>query len=1416
MLRRSLFLGTCLPLFIAIALPAHGDDLGRLFGTIAREVIRDQQRRESSPQAGERQQTAPRTQTRTQQPATTPSVRQQQPQMSFAERTAVQRALLLSGHYAGEVDGILGAGSRRAIASWQASIGATSTGYLLPQQAATLIATAPAEPDATVQSQPSQQAGSATTPPWQQNPAPTIAAPGTPSATDAASALPSFDSPAAAATSANLPPDAVIGDHALNDRLLIWAVVNNPALIERHDHVYRLMGAGLAPELRQNRISDPSLQREAVRAALQDADPNPPSHARLEREVSIHPAWDGKPARLTTIFPEIDGAATITEVVTSERGRNTGAPVWTLRLARPFYMPPPAGLDRWVIPRDDKRTKTMLQIDMSLDGFSPELHPDMGLRSGTAQATISRVALIRRPAPPRRQGDPILPDEVLHVWTGDAPALAAASRPMDAAELVETYGGAASDGRYVVDVNSGEALLEPEYDSLVRFDGTGEALTTALSLRRLVESNPARLPDVPLTQSLSQSFLSERERLDLFPAEIALATPSTKISELALHAAMTTNAEAVRDLVVARTPDLPIALRKINSLFLGEYDFGAGGFNLSVGSTAYGYLPMAGPIPDTSHDVTLTMSPDQAQALLERLTHVNPAGGPGRQVFVVVDYTLDDVAARASGSGPITAAELGTLTPRSRIERAALFLDPGFTEKLMDLPVPESLAPAMAGDGVEGPGEALYATTGKSLWGAFVRADTQGDVTTEMIMNMPQVYRGATAGQQARAAALREEMLASAQDSYWIAAQLDLDAYDRATGSFPITGYQLRPVPYENDISGLEPPLLRPSDLRDLEALRVTPKEAAAIEGFRHPRFGFAAYMLVRPDGVAEDMEGYGPALTFPRPEVILLGPAGTDLLPDPVMLRIAVQAPPRLDAVGSQGAAPSVAAPDAIFLDQEGMDLLALSLDSGIYDDDAWRRMLIQRLMKERLFAMEDNPLRGPLPWGNFFDNPQLTPQADIVTSLLPAFRDWTLARAAALPQDVLLPLGQVPQAIPGCGGLLNVTSAQAAADYRFVMVNAPTLLGDLTLPTEMPASYSETTRAGGDQVWAFDSAPRHSPCRYPRQVGEAELSALIPDGAGHVAGLVHAVAVPTPAANDQSANGLLLRLKTSDLRLEMPEGKGDIPAGLRGVVVIASSVGHVTGYSIGRGKGFEEILSLTPQDWAIPEAAALAAQDIVGLTLGMPLAEFETAAQAHLGQAILFTEATPGKGMFGRARGLLNPQTTEALVAVYAPHAEDQPVVAIMRRLPLAADQTSTEALKISLTGKYGDVSYELEEGSWLWGTLPDNEDGWGVCGGASLMGRPERDQAPQLIPNTDLDLPQGSYLNRPDFWFEGGWPEVVTDRPGQVDPARCGPVVGARVSADHGNGRMLQVWLMDRKLAGELDDIPATSVEAADIKL
>ncbi|MFN3524641.1 MAG: peptidoglycan-binding protein, partial [Paracoccus sp. (in: a-proteobacteria)] len=59
--------------------------------------------------------------------------------LTQADRIAIQRRLAALGHYRSGIDGVFGAGTRRAITAWQTSTGLSGTGYLNADQSRTLL-----------------------------------------------------------------------------------------------------------------------------------------------------------------------------------------------------------------------------------------------------------------------------------------------------------------------------------------------------------------------------------------------------------------------------------------------------------------------------------------------------------------------------------------------------------------------------------------------------------------------------------------------------------------------------------------------------------------------------------------------------------------------------------------------------------------------------------------------------------------------------------------------------------------------------------------------------------------------------------------------------------------------------------------------------------------------------------------------------------------------------------------------------------------------------------------------------------------------------------------------------------------------------------------------------------------------------
>lgn len=98
----------------------------------------------------------------------------------------------------------------------------------------------------------------------------------------------------------------------------------------------------------------------------------------------------------------------------------------------------------------------------------------------------------------------------------------------------------------------------------------------------------------------------------------------------------------------------------------------------------------------------------------------------------------------------------------------------------------------------------------------------------------------------------------------------------------------------------------------------------------------------------------------------------------------------------------PSVRTPDKVYFDAETADLLVARHMPDALTDAEIRRMLLARWHFENSFGnIDDTPA-----WGRFFEFGQDKPDQTSINSLVDAFRKWTLARAASLPEEFHLNL--------------------------------------------------------------------------------------------------------------------------------------------------------------------------------------------------------------------------------------------------------------------------------------------------------------------------------------------------------------------------------------------------------------------------
>lgn len=1102
-------------------------------------------------------------------------------------------------------------------------------------------------------------------------------------------------------------------------------------------------------------------------------------------------------AHFGTRFTDISGVKAITDW----RLQGTGRQQLLLASDKPFFLAlPDDHATAWAQPTTDP-SRALLRVEMALDQLQPSA--DLaGYPMGRARMTVQRASLVLISEQPKGTRQ----ERVLHVWSGEAPETRKLDRPETAAEIAAIYGVTEQGGRVLTTPlpqtrasrnkpqEQPRALLADRNDyGMVR-----EALPMldqALRLAALVEAGPDRPFDPQLTRNAASTLLSQRERVELLPTALAISDYSAGMSELTVRKALMQAEPQVRQLIAGRAPLMPLPLRAVMMVRLGDYDFESGGFPLELQRQPAAWMP---PIfhKDGESGVMPRFFRIEVDSAEKLLAHLEQVGKPGnRSVYLISDYLLTGMRARPGATGPITEAELETVALASHVEAMALFADPAGQSRIRDLPVPEALAAAADTPAAGDLPDEIFATSGKSLMAAVavrhLGALEAGMLDPHDIANLPEDQRGS------RAQDYRAGLPGLARDRYWIAATMQVEGYDPDLGGFPTRHVLLEAVPYARDLSGVMAPTVQTASRADYELLRVPAEQAEAVAALTDDSGNLHMFLHV-PVADARVAEGEHPALHMGAPTEAILGRSSHATWPDAGELRVSLAAPDRLAWVLADPERPT-GAPKALLLDPEGLDLLALAQESGLYDDDAYRRMLLERMAKERI-AAKGTPLR--LDWGRFFRDPSRQMEPSALDAMLPAFRSWTAARVALLPQQVVLPVttgGRHP--LTGCDGARELGGSSSADQERLFRANAPLLLGQ-PLPgvDQLLVMHGTRPRPGPTRFWTVASTGRApgSACPF--------LQESDPVAGGYADLLLQVETQPELArTNAQALVAAGYALELTDRRLVPAADLTDVPQHLRGVLVLKASVQAVDLFSHDKAGTPAVVGRLQPGDWQAVTGTPPAAQDVLGMTLGMTLAEFDKAARAHLPQADAYVTVKPGKGPFGTASGYLDPATGEALAAIYAAQSPDKTVVAIMRQLEFPEAEIALDGLKASLIEKYGPAIIEYRDRQWAWGTLPQDEDSYGFCGGQSTFNPMSAEGQPELGTTDPAARERGRLSQRGDarFWQLFGWPSVALAGQGaEPDLARCGPVVTVTVEPHaRPDTVMLRLWLTNRKLAEDL---------------
>ncbi|NWO04735.1 MAG: hypothetical protein HLX50_03240 [Alteromonadaceae bacterium] len=512
-----------------------------------------------------------------------------------------------------------------------------------------------------------------------------------------------------------------------------------------------------------------------------------------------------------------------------------------------------------------------------------------------------------------------------------------------------------------------------------------------------------------------------------------------------------------------------------------------------------------------------------------------------------------------------------------------------------------------------------------------------------------------------------------------------------------------------------------------------------------------------------------------------------------------------------------SIDAPEKLLLDPEGLDLLALSLAPAQFSDSTFRRMLVDRSLKERhakaTTQKAGDETEASLNWQAFFENTDQPLRAGAVDALLPQFRAWTLARAKALPNTLLLPGSGDPNPISGCGGLRVLRQPDVDMNRPFLQTNLPKILGpDVTLTQDLGRRFtSGRSKAGPDIVWHWKGNGNTGTaldCRYISSALPTLDKGIRPDNSPYVSTLVVVRDQPSIGGVNEIPDSFIYTLSLDDLRFVPSSSLNKPPEGLIGFVVLTSRVEAAEAFRQERfgGGGYKSVGRIKAGDWDAIVATPPKSLDILGIALEVPLADFESAMRDRMPSAIRYSTAVPGKGIFGYAQALVDADTGEAVTAIYADHIDGKPLVALNRRLELNASETSAESLKLALEEKYG-TDYREENGThFYWGALPETEDRLGYCGGYPTLNSRDDDSIPYFELLTDeAQGAQRSHQIRA-FLSGFGWPSAFKANPAYDVPdiGQCTTLIAVTLTQS-GPRLYFSTWLFNRSLAERMDAVP-----------
>ncbi|MGC3940343.1 lysozyme inhibitor LprI family protein [Roseobacter sp. EG26] len=870
--------------------------------------------------------------------------------------------------------------------------------------------------------------------------------------------------------------------------------------------------------------------------------------------------------------------------------------------------------------------------------------------------------------------------------------------------------------------------------------------------------------------------------------------------------------------VRARLPNFPIDVIARIPVNLGEYDHSNGGFTINssgvgaLGIAAQGQYPAFGGLPD--------FLPSPLEPARQLVAYLENKFGPGnRQMTLVARYRVTGARIQRQQNRK-TEVLLPIIEPQSISLHAYNQRTPdpdpmGQKVKEFDLaayrgperPVADPERVKFWAD-VRG---GSYSTSDEVV-AATLKLMATPDYLAHLVQNSSEVR---SAGQFDRLQ-VEQDMrarLASLPmpEVLKLTGQVSLGEYDVPNQVFPVEGLDFR---YQRGEIGIQSPAVQLVTPELFGRLQVDVETAKSLLLQDRNRGNSVPFVVWAKPSIA-NFDGRRGTL-YIEPERIVFYSAAEDGTGYPAAyVEITPEAAQDGAVAATDLASVALQAPSQIALDSDYLDLLMIREASDDISEATWTRMMYDRMLREQV-------ARGsgyPLAWGWFF--PPGVSQIDPirVQAMLERFRDWSIARAAALPDEVF-----VQQHSGYIDGGFQCWSSFTPPVRDFERTVPPELVMHLNKSEhsaymQMLQIYQQRVRGAGvrqmpDLRYSVFGSPALASSN---RVGSVNCNISSRNRLKIAPEQMSGMQTDTAMITVRGAIRKPL-VQTQEARVVRDVGMAAIERGTDGVLQVFVDVTRSEVYTLGEDPqtgriALEIVDTLVAEDLPAPPLSS----DIFEITPGMDWQQALQSAQRRLPEAMVVENVgAPANFQMTSNNALLGPMAqfqayhnghflfsrsgNEALAVMREPDRDPDRVLAVGSHRVFEPDKVTTDALVGALLRKYGASPETVEDGG-LYGPRPAQVLTWGARAGCMPQ---MRDQLRADLTAFNQD-PNFQLLSRMAKAFRS--PQMQYNGAEQLIYETCAPAVWAMVGEDQQRRVHLVVWSLDLALLHEVAGLEDT---------